>query len=111
MVRRNVHVAYSLSLKGGLLYHARAYMSEDGNPGLPKDYTFRSATFSANDERSADAACRWAVARLLRDYPEAADSPVFKYGRLSEELVQAACVLGYSGKGYGVGVASAYAES
>lgn len=111
MVRRNVHVAYSLSLKGGRVYHARAYMSEDGNPGLPKDYTFRSTTFSANDEKSADKACRWAVARLLREYPEAQDSPVFKYGRLSEELVQAACVLGYSGKGYGVGVASAYAES
>lgn len=109
-IRRSVFVAYSLSLKNGKIYHARAFGEEHGNPGLPEDYTFRVGRGIANDEKSADSACRYAVARFLRENPEYADSQVFYFGRVSDDTLTASAAIGLRGRNWCRGIASAFAE-
>lgn len=108
MVRRNIHIAYSVTLSGGRNYHARAYMTEDGNPGLPHDHTFKTGAGVGNSAESADVACRAAIAALLESYPEAKGAPVFLYGRQSDAIVSAAPVVSYRGRNRGIGVAGAF---
>jgi hypothetical protein len=107
MVRRNIHVAYSVTFAGGRNYHACAYMTEDGNPGLPEHHTFKTGVSKGNSDESADKATRAAVAALLDSYPEAKGAPVFSYGRQSEAIVSAAPVISYHGRNWGIGVAGA----
>lgn len=109
-IRRSVFVAYSLSLKHGQIYHARAFGEETGNPGLPKDHTFRVGRGVANDENSADSACRYAVARFLRDNPEYAEAQVFSFGRVSDEILTASAAIGLHGRNWCRGVASEFAN-
>jgi hypothetical protein len=105
MVRRNIHLAYSLTLTGGRNYHARAYMTEDGNPGLPDNHTFRTGAGIGNSAESSDAACRAALAALLESYPEARGAPIFSYGRQSDVFIRAAPIVAYRGRNHGIGIA------
>lgn len=107
MVRRNIHIAYSVTLSGGRNYHARAYMTEDGNPGLPLDHTFTTGAGVGNSAESADSACRAAIAALLESYPESRGAPIFHYGRQSDTLISAAPFTRYHGRNRGIGIAGA----
>lgn len=108
--RRAIHVAYSVSFKHGRIYHAAAYTEESGFPGLPDSQVYRSGYSVANDTDSALTARRWAVSRLLRDYPEFSDCQVFDFGRLPSELISAAPVFAYRGRNHFAGVALEYTE-
>ena len=110
-VIRVVCVAYSTSLRHGRNHHARAFGEETGNPGLPADYTFRTGAGVANDEKSASRACRYAVARFLRDNPEYCDAPIFSFGRVSDEVLSASAVRGLRGRNRCSGVALEFANA
>ena len=108
--RRAIHLAYSVSRKHGLNYHARAYGEEYGFPGLPYGYTYKSSAGIGNDSDSSLAARRAAVATLLRERPDLADCPVFDFGRKSDATVSAAPVISFRGSNWYAGIASEYAR-
>jgi hypothetical protein len=107
--RRAIHIAYSVSRKHGLNYHARAYCEEYGFPGLPENHCFKSGAGIGNDSRSSATACKAAVAMLLRDRPDLTDCEVFEHGRKADCVVTAAPVISFPGRNWGMGIARAYA--
>ncbi len=106
-----VHVAFCVTYKGGRNYHARAYVSESGFPGLPDDKTLKTGNAVANDPDSADRACRLAVSRLLDDDPNAKLAAVFCHSRIDVDSIDAAPIVDFPKKNFCVGVAQEYAES
>lgn len=103
-----IHVAYCVTFRGGRNYHARAYASESGFPGLPDGRTLRTGNAVANDPDSAGRACREAVARLLTDDPEAQMAPVFFHSRIDADSIDAAPVVEFPKRNFCVGVAREY---